>query len=92
MAPYFLGHIANRCNRGNVAIHGIDGFKCNQLGPLGINGLQFGFKVGHIIVGENDAFGLAVANTLDHRGVVACIRQHNAIRNERSKGAKRGPV
>ena len=88
----FIGQITNFGNRGDIAVHRIDGFKGDQLGlTLGQCG-QLGLEIGKIIVVPDHLLRAGMADALDHRGMVKRVRQDHKTRNFRAKRAQRGPV
>ena len=87
-----VGEIADLLDRPDVAVHRIDGLEGDELGPRGIGGLELGLQVGEVVVAEDVALGTAVADALDHRGVVAGIREHDAAGNAGGERAKCRPV
>ena len=54
----FVGKVADRRDRGDVAVHRVNAFERDQLGRLGILGGEQCFEMGEIIVAE-DALGAA---------------------------------
>ena len=66
----FIGEIADLGNFADVAIHRIDAFKGNDLWRLRVSGFELGFEVHQIIVLEDHAFGLGMADAFNHRGMV----------------------
>ena len=62
----FFGQIANCADRGNVTLHGIDRFKCDQFGSIGGGFAQQRFQMVQIIVAVNMLGGFSVTNAVDH--------------------------
>ena len=76
-----LGHIANLCDRRDIAIHRIDRLETDELRPPGIGAHQAILKVDGVVVAENFVLGAAVPDALDHRGVVCRIGEHDTVGN-----------
>lgn len=70
-----VGDVAELLQRRDVTSHGVDGFEGYDLGLPGIGLLQELLQVLHVIVAEHMLRNAAVADALDHRGVVASIRE-----------------
>lgn len=57
-----------------ITVHGVHGFKRHYFRRLGVGALQQLLQVLAIVVAEDDAFGSAVPDALNHRGVVPRVR------------------
>ena len=69
----FFCQIANRMDRGDIAIHRIDAFKGDQFGGRWIFcGQQF-FQMLHVIVAEDVLLATRIADTGDHAGMVQLV-------------------
>jgi hypothetical protein len=66
----FVGQIADRLDRAEIAIHRIDRFEGDQLGRGRVVGSQQFAQVLHIVVAEDALLPAVAAHALDHRGVV----------------------
>jgi hypothetical protein len=69
----FFCKIAERLDRAEIAIHGIDRFEGDQLGRGGIIRLQQLPQMIDIVVTEHTLLPTVAADTLDHRGVVQFV-------------------
>ncbi len=76
-----LGDIAELGDRRDVAVHRIDGFEADQLRPRRVAARQQSLEIGRVVVAEDVLLGAAVANALDHRGVIEGIGVDDAARN-----------
>ena len=68
-----VGQIADLLDRRDIAIHGIDRFEGDQLRRIGIGCRQLGFQIVQVVVLPDHPLALAVADALDHRGMVQGI-------------------
>ena len=69
----FIGNVANRLDRAEIAIHRVNRFKGDQLGCGGIIGGHKRAQVLHIVMAE-DTLGPAIAaDPFDHRRVVQLV-------------------
>src|ERR1700732_1859838 len=76
-----LGDIANLCDGCDIAIHRIDRLEADQLRPPRIGAHQAVLKVDGVVMAENLVPGAAMADALDHRGVVSRIGEHDTVGN-----------
>ncbi len=70
--------VANFRDRRDIAVHRIYRFERNQLWRVQIEIAQLALEIARVVVGEDAGFAAAVADTLDHRGVVEFVRQDRA--------------
>ena len=84
----FLGQIGDFGDRRDVAIHRIDGFEDDQLGPFPPGRAQQAFEMSDVIVPEHLLFGAGAPHALDHRGMVQLVRQDEAIRQEPARWSR----
>src|SRR3546814_658602 len=75
-----LGQAAEFGNRRYIAIHRVDGLERDDLGAFRGDRAQLTFEVGRVAVLEDALFSTAVADALDHRGVVQRVGEHDAVR------------
>jgi len=61
-------------DRRDIAVYRIDRFERNQLRRVLIEIAQLALEIAWIVVREDAGFAAAVADTLDHRGVVEFVR------------------
>ena len=88
----FLGEIADRLDRRDVAVHRVEALEHDQLRPLArLCGEQL-FEVFRVVVAPDLLFGAGLAHALDHRVVVPGIRQDQAIRQQFRDGRDAGLV
>lgn len=87
-----LGGVADGGDGRDVTVHGVDGLEGDDLRHVGRQGGQAGLQVGDVVVGEHLAAGAAVADALDHGGVVLGVGQHDATGQAPGERAERGPV
>ena len=85
-------HVAQFGDGRDVAVHRIDRFKHHDLGACGIEILQPALKIARIVVREQALFGPRMAYAFNHRGVIALIRNHDAIGQASGQRAKARPV
>jgi len=78
--------IAYSFDRGNVAIHRIDAFKCDQFGRFGIVGGQQFFEMGQIIMAPHALFASCIADTGNHRCMVELVGINDAARQNLRQG------
>ena len=76
--------------RGNVAVHRIDGFKGYELGAIRCQCFQFRFEISQVIVTPDQFFAAAMADAFDHGGMVQFVGQHDAIGQSPDKGRQGG--
>ena len=86
-----LANLDNLADRGDVAVHRVDGFKGHDLGPVA-DGVQFAVKVAPVVVLPQDLVGAGMADAFDHRGVVLFVRQDHRVRDLAAEGRQRRPV
>ena len=88
----FIGQIADRLDRAEIAVHRIERFKRDQLGRRRVIGFQQFAQVIQIVVTE-DALGPAVAaHAFDHRGMVQRVGIDDQPRKELGQRRQRGIV
>src|SRR5215472_18234561 len=68
-----LGDVAQFADRGDVAVHRIDGLEADELGAAGGHSFEQAREISRVVVAEDVFFGAAVANAGDHRGMVQRI-------------------
>ncbi len=90
--PVRLGDVAHFGDGRDVAVHRIDRFERDQLRHRRIESGQLAVEVGGVVMGESLFRGPAVPDTLDHRGVVQFVGEHDAARQPRRERAQRRPV
>ena len=81
-----------RADRRHVTVHRIERLEHDQLWPLRVGGLQQLFEMRHVVVAENLLLGAGLAHALDHRVVVARVRQDQAVRHQLGHGRDAGLV
>ena len=86
-----FGHLDNLADRGDVAIHRVDRFEGDDLGPVA-HRLQLAVQIAPVVVFPDDLVGPRMADALDHAGMVAGIRQDDGIGNPCAKRRQRRPV
>ena len=79
-------------DRRDVAIHRIDRFEGDQLGPARLDAGEQPVEIFDIIMLELQAFGAAVADAFDHRGMIERVREYDTIGQLGRQRAKRRPV
>jgi len=87
-----LRDVAKLRDRSYIAIHRIDRFKGDQLRAPRCHVAQLPLQVGGVVVPEDSLLCPAVTNAFDHRGVVALVREHDAIGQARRKRRQRRQV
>ena len=87
-----VGEIAEILDRRNIAVHRIDRFESDQLGPVGPHVAQQLLEMRRIAVAEYALLDPAVADAFDHRGVVPGVRQDDAAGQHRGERRERGEV
>src|SRR3546814_19513806 len=65
-----FGKIADRVDRGDVAVHRIDAFERDQLRGVGIVGGEKFFQMRKVVVAPNALFAAGIADARDHRRVI----------------------
>ena len=75
----FVGQIADFRNRRDIAIHGIDRLEGDDLGHRGVRLGQMHAQMFHVVMAEDALVGPAVANAVDHRGVVHLVGIDNGV-------------
>jgi hypothetical protein len=87
-----VGQVADRVDRGDVAVHRIDAFERDQLGHFGIGfGQQF-FQMRDVVVTPHTLFAARIADAGDHRGVVEFVRKDDAARQDLGQRRQRRVV
>jgi hypothetical protein len=84
--PVLLGEIADRRDRRDVPVHGVDALEGDYLGRALRKFLKFRLEVGNVVVTKNVLLALPVADALDHRRVVFLVREDDRARNELEEG------
>src|SRR5262245_26266435 len=74
--------IADAMQRGNVAVHRIEGFEYDELGPSGTDFAQQAFEMLDVIVSPNQLLATGLAHALDHRIVIKRVGENQAVGNE----------
>ena len=88
----FLGEIADRLDRRDVAVHRVEALEHDQLRPLArLRGEQL-FEVLHVVVAPDLLFGAGLAHALDHRVVVPGVGEDQAVRQQLRDGRDAGLV
>ena len=87
-----LGDVADLGDRCDVTVHGIDGLEGDQFGLARVSIAKLAVQILRAVVGPEHLFRAAVADALDHRGVVGAIGKDDAVRNARSQSAQGCPV
>ena len=82
----FLRQRGNLCHRRDIAIHGIEALKDNELGAVVAGCFQNFFKMRRVIVTEDCFFAARAANAFNHGIVVERIRNDEAIRQKLGNG------
>ena len=72
-ALYFSARSADRLDRGDVAVHRVDALEHDDLRRAARKFLQLLFEMLDVVVTENVLLAAAVADALDHRGVVLLV-------------------
>ena len=88
----FFANVEDFGDGGNVAVHRINAFERDELGAARLDGGEQAVEIFRIVMLEFQALRAAMANAFDHRSVVECIGQDDAIGEARREGAKRCPV
>lgn len=88
----FVCKITYSFNGSDTTAHGVDTLESNDLGDLLGYSLEFGLKVSQVIVLPDDLFGARVADTLDHRSVIASVGENDTARKLGTDGGKAGIV
>ena len=88
----FVGEIADRVDRRDVAVHRIEALEDDQLGPRRIGGLQQFLEMRDVIVPPDHLVAAGLPHALDHRIVVERVRQDQAVRQELGDGRNAGLV
>ena len=73
-----VGEVADRGDRGDVAVHRIDAFERDQLGRLGILLHQQLLEMVEVVVAEHALLAARVLDAGDHRGVVEFVGEDDA--------------
>src|SRR5262249_40839660 len=80
--PMASCEIADAMQRGNVAVHRIEGFEYDELGPSGTDLAQQAFEMLDVVVSPNQLLATRLAHTLDHRIVIERVGENQAVGNE----------
>src|SRR5690606_20292577 len=70
--------VADRLDRGHVAVHRIDALERDQLGYGRIYCAQQLFQMSYIVVAPDALFAAGIANAGDHAGVIELVREDHA--------------
>ncbi len=87
-----LRYVADLGDRRDVAVHRVDRFERDQLRNVRRQAGQPPVEVGRVVMREHDLLRPAVADALDHGGVVAGVGQHDAAGQAAGQGAQRRPI
>ena len=90
--PVAFGEIADRMDRRDITVHGIEALEDDQFWPRWIHGREQLFEVTEIIVAPDFLFAARLAHTFDHGIVVECIRQQQTVRQQLGDGGNAGFV
>ncbi len=71
-----------RCDRRDVAVHGVKALEHDELRPRRIGRRQQLFEMRHVVVAEDLLLAIRLAHALDHRIVIPGIRQDQAVRHQ----------
>lgn len=66
----FLSQVANFFDRTDTSTHGVDTFKCDNLGGFFRPFLQFVLEIGKVVVLPDDLLGTRVTDALNHGRVI----------------------
>jgi hypothetical protein len=88
----FDGEIADRRDRGDVAVHRIDALEDDELRRSCRIFRQQLFEMLHIVVTEDVLHAAAMANALDHRGMVLLVGEDHKAWDQTLQRRKRGFV
>ena len=78
-----VGDVADLLDRRDIAVHRIDRLEGDEFGTAGLDARELAIEVLDVVVLEHEAFGAAVADAFDHRGVVRRVREDDAARQAR---------
>ena len=84
-----VGEVADRRDRGDVAVHRIDALESDQLGRLGRRFGQQLLEMFEVIVPEDALLAARIADARDHRGVIELVRKNDAARQQLAQGRQR---
>jgi len=87
-----LRDVTERGDRGDVAVHRIDALERDQLRRRRVGRAEQAVEVVRVVVLEDPLLGAAVADALDHRGVVELVRVDDAARELARQRAQRRVV
>ncbi len=88
----FLREIANLADRGDIAVHGIDGFEQHDLRRFPVVFLEQAFQMLKIVVAPDALRAAALAHALDHGVVVLLVREDHSALQELHQRGNRGFV
>lgn len=88
----FVCKITDSFDGSDTTAHGVDTLKSNDLGNFFGYSLELGLKVSQVIVLPDDLFSARVADTLDHRSVVACVGEDDTAGKLGTDGGKAGII
>ena len=88
----FLGEVADRRDRGDVAVHGVDALEHDDLRRAERVLLQLLLEVLDVVVAEDVLLAAAMADALDHRGVVLLVGEDHEAGDQALQGRERGIV
>ena len=73
-----VGEIADRRDRRDMPVHGVDALEGDDLRRAGRQRLELRLEIGDVVVAEDAFLALPVADALDHRRVVLLVREDDA--------------
>ena len=74
----FVGEVADRGDRRDVAVHRIDALERDQLGRFGVLGRKQFLEMIEVVVAEHALLAARTLDPGDHRGVVELVREDHA--------------
>ena len=84
----FLGKVADRRDRGDMAVHRIDALEHDDLRRRGGHRLEQLFEMLDVVVAEDVLLAAAPPDALDHRGVVLLVGEDHEPRHQPLQGGK----
>ena len=87
-----LGEIADRGDRRDMAVHGIDALEHDDLRRLERDFFQHLLEMLDVVMAEDVLHAAAVADAFDHRGVVLLVGEDHRAGDQPDQGRKRGVV
>ena len=86
------GERADLAQRGDVAVHRVDRLERDDARPLGREPVEQLAQVVDVVVAEDQPLGARGADAIDHRGVVALVREDDAVVEQAAERAQAGLV